>query len=236
MASSTTLQKKIQEFDSELHHLFSLQPKTPWPQPLLDEILQKFEFLKNLLAAEIASHASNPPQYLHHMEQRLIELNHEFWDNFKATLALMSSTDDVNLNPLPRAHTESLLGDDSDGDDDDEDSADDLFTSRVHEEDPERFPQSLVEEKALVEFSGPGLNEERKSLDSLVAEEVKDEKVRVEFERDVKEEQRRVRSVGSICWAMASGVVFGMALMGCVMGRLCCCFHYMEQEGFLPPT
>ena len=234
MASSTTLEKKIQEFESELHHLFSLQLKTPWPQLLLDEILQKFEFLKNLLAAEIASHASNPPHYLQHLEQRLIELNHEFWDNFKVTLALMSTTDDVNLNPLPRAHTESLLGDDSD--DDGEDSADDLFTSRVHEEDPERFPQSSVEEKALVEFSGPGLNEEREYLDSLVVEKAKDEKVRVEFERDVKEEQRRVRSIGSICWAMASGVVLGMALMGCVMGRFCCCFHYMEQGGFPPPT
>lgn len=226
--TNSTLKKKLKELESELNHLYS---KTPWLQHDVEEIVQKFEFLKNLLSAEIASRSSKPPRSLHLMEQRFSELNQEFWDRLHASVLMNVHADDINA--LTCACTDSCL----EGEDDDDE--DDLFTSQpVYEEDPERLSPSLVGEKALVEFSGVLKDDNAlhgEFPDCLVEEKVKEENIRVEFERHVEEEEKRV-GMRSICGAMASGIVLGMALMGYLMGRVCGSFHYVDQGSFLTPT
>lgn len=54
------LQRKLQELESELSQRFSLPATTACSQLLLEDIEQRFAFLKNLLSAEVASHPSKP--------------------------------------------------------------------------------------------------------------------------------------------------------------------------------
>lgn len=220
------LQKKLQELESELHHHVSIPDKNPIPEDVLEAFQNRFLFVKNLLRAEIKSHPSNP-RYLHHIAGRLAELERDFevWDGDKTSAM---NRDD---NASTCACTESCLNDDGE--------ASVELGSPVYEDEPERLSQGdLVEEKALVEFCARPKQEnllQKEVLDSNLYEEKAKEEVSVGFERNVKGEQRRV-GIGSLCGAMASGLVLGMALTGYAMGRLSGCFQYVEPGSFLTPT
>ncbi|KAE8022375.1 hypothetical protein FH972_008178 [Carpinus fangiana] len=208
------LQRKLQGLESELSQRFSLPATTACSQLLLEDIEQRFVFLNNLLSAEVASHPSKP-HHLHHIEQRLAQLEHDFrtWRSFKTSL--LNHEDDGNGSRC--SCTESCLNDDGEA------SA---------EEDTERFSHGLVVgDRALVEFSR-GLNKEKALLQAGCFDSLVEEKA----EQERKGEQRRPVGVGSWCGAMAVGVVLGMALMGFVMVRFSGCFHYADPRSFLTST
>jgi hypothetical protein len=211
------LQRKLQELEFELSQVFSLPATTQCSQPLLEDIRQRFVFVNNLLSAEVASHPSKP-HHLHHIQQRLTELER----NFRACESFKTHVDDDNASRC--SCTESCLNDDGKA------SAD--SGSPVYEEGPKKFSLGFVEEKARVEFSGGILNQENVLqagyFNCLVEEKAKQE--------TKGEEERRV-GVRSLCGAMAIGAVLGMALMCSVMVRFSGCFqYYAEPRSFLIST
>jgi hypothetical protein len=207
------LRKKLQEVESVLSHVFSLPVTTPCSDLLLEEIRQRFVFVKSLLSAEVASHPSKP-HHLQHLSQRLEELERDFraWESFRASGFDRADHD----NASGCSCTESCLNDDGEASGD--------LGSPVYEEEPDRFPEGLIGEKALA-----GLNREN----GMPAARC----FRCSFveTRDMRGEERSVGN-GSLCVAMAMGLVLGMALMGYVMARISGCFHYLQPRSFPTPT
>ncbi|OIV99690.1 hypothetical protein TanjilG_17500 [Lupinus angustifolius] len=80
--SYSTLHAKVHELESIVDELFLLGPDTESHHSLSKDIIkQKLDFIWNLLSAEVASHPSKP-HHLHHISQRLEELDKTFhqWD------------------------------------------------------------------------------------------------------------------------------------------------------------
>ncbi|KAF8413004.1 hypothetical protein HHK36_000976 [Tetracentron sinense] len=75
--------KKLEELEAQLAEAIALPVETTRHLILLEYIDQRFVFLKNLLSAEVKSHPQKP-HHLHHIAQRLTELETVFrdWENF----------------------------------------------------------------------------------------------------------------------------------------------------------
>ncbi|KAF9622214.1 hypothetical protein IFM89_030072 [Coptis chinensis] len=107
------LQKKLEELELELKDAFNFPIETPSHQLLSENLDRRFGFFRSLLAAEMDSHPSKP-HHLHHIDQRLTELETAFqeWDNSK-TLPFTNHIDD---NASTCSCTESCFDDDGDDD------------------------------------------------------------------------------------------------------------------------
>nr|DAD47827.1 TPA_asm: hypothetical protein HUJ06_017764 [Nelumbo nucifera] len=103
--------RKLKELELELNEVVALSAETPCHQLLSEGLRGRFGFLRSLLAAEIKSQPRKP-HHLHHIEQRLAELEAAFldWDNFRTSA----------IHHLDSASTcsctESCLNEDEDGD------------------------------------------------------------------------------------------------------------------------
>lgn len=238
------MQKKLEELESVLKYsVFSLAANSPCSQLVLQDINQKFVFLKNLLSAEIASHPSKP-HHLHHIEHRLARLESDFngWDGRFKTSALNNILDDTASTC---SCTESGLNDDGEASDDGDDDLGSLVLYEEEDDEPAGRLSSglMVENNALVEFRGDMKHEsdqlqDQELYDCPVEEKAKEEiRVEMESEKEVKGEERRV-AIGSLFGAMTTGVVLGMTLiMGYVMGKFSAgCFLSVEPGTFLIPT
>ncbi|CAK9135159.1 unnamed protein product [Ilex paraguariensis] len=131
------LQKKLQELEYELVQVFALPAETPCHQLLSEGIEQRFLFLTNLLSAEIASNPSKP-HHLHHIAQRLTELETAFrdWDDYRISVVNNFETGSIC------SCTQSCLNDDGEvlGD----------LGSPVYDV-PETFYEAVVEEEVAEE-------------------------------------------------------------------------------------
>ncbi|KAF3433141.1 hypothetical protein FNV43_RR24243 [Rhamnella rubrinervis] len=220
------LQKKLQELDSQLVNICSLQADPPITHRLLaQDFEQRLVFLQNLLSAEIASHPTKP-HHLNHMSRRLqyIESTFRDWD----------STGPTALHHVDNASTcsctESCLNDDGEVLSPDDD---DGLGSPVDSQ------GNFLEDRALVEYSMGSV--ENKAVPVLefsrcLVEEVdkgKGERVtRKEFEAG------STRVGGALlCGAVTTGMVLGIALTSLCMLLFSGGFPYaIDADHFLTPT
>ncbi|PIA44340.1 hypothetical protein AQUCO_01700145v1 [Aquilegia coerulea] len=209
------IQKKLEELESELNDVVNLPTETTSHQLLSENINQKFSFLRNLLAAEIESHPSKP-HHLHHMDQRLTELETEFheWDNFRT----FSPTNHIDTASTCSC-TESCLNDDGDEDITDMSVVGGGGGELTVYENPEFVFEDENEKKEEVETSF--------------------EKVQLEDIEGKKECSSGGKLDGFMIWLI---VMFALGFLFVVMAWVkydccsCCYKEEIEMEYFLPPT
>lgn len=137
------LQRKLEDIESELRSVFSLPAsRTPSRQFLSQCVRQRLLFLNNLLSAEFAS-APKRPQHLHHVAQRLANLEAAFhaWDN-EEDEAGHAEDEDVSVCSC----TESCLRDNEGGDDTKEGSAADEWNDFLVTEEGDGLVKGLESE------------------------------------------------------------------------------------------
>ncbi|EOY22899.1 Uncharacterized protein TCM_014933 [Theobroma cacao] len=232
--SFTILQKKLKELESELNQVFALPPETPHHKSFSQDIQQRFLFLKNLLSAEIASRPGKP--YLQHIAQRFLELESAFqdWDSFQA-----SAPDHIEKGSTCSC-TDSCLNDDGE-------AAEGSLELSLADMEEVAEPSA---ELSLAGWDLEGSDEERmvtvpvlENLETARVSEAEserrneEERVWVEAERSMRKEETNRVWFGKYLRTLASGVVLGMVMMGCLMVRLSGCFHYASDYTFrLSPT
>lgn len=204
------LQKKLKELESILYQLLSLPPETPFNHQLYaQDIDQRFEFVRKLLSAEIASHPKKP-YHLQHIARRLTELEAIFkeWDSLKALTVL------DHFEPVSTCSCrESCL--DNEGDEGDAEVSPELGSPGLEE--AQKFYQGLVEEEQV-----HGVEEKEIGADDDEA-----------AEKDVKREDKRICVVGKYVGVMAVGIMLGMAFTGLIMARFSGCFNCVKDSNFL---
>ncbi|CAL0329437.1 unnamed protein product [Lupinus luteus] len=183
------LHAKVHELESIVDELFLLGPDTESHHSLSKDIIkQKLDFIWNLLSAEVASHPSKP-HHLHHISQRLEELDKTFhqWEP-SPTL----SHDHYFDKDSTSSCTDSCFNDDGEAHDD---------------------------EKALVEFNGSEKEIEKvasfvyEDAEEWFEEFDGDREV-VESESDeMKREEIRECALGSKCFAVTLFVAFIMVTL-----------------------
>lgn len=229
--SYSILQKKLQELDSQLVIICSLQADPPIIHQLLaQDFEQRLVFLKNLLSAEIASHPTKP-HHLNHMSHRL--------DYIESTFRDWDTTGPTALHHLDNASscscTESCLNDDGE-----------VLPPDDHDLGSPVNSEGFLGDKALVEYNR-GLVETKEvpalEFSRCLVEEVdkgKDERVMVEIDEKVVRKEFQAGSTrvggGLLCGAVTTGMVLGMALMSLCMVLFSGGFPYAVDAGFLTPT
>lgn len=227
----TILQKKLKELESQLENIFSLPADPPKLHQLLsDDFEQRLVFVKSLLSAEIASHPSKP-HHLTHMSRTLDRIDSAFrhWDATSAA-ALHHHADD---SASTCSCTDSCLNDDGEvvvGDDDGGAMVE--YSNCLFDEEEEENRGDNQEDRVMVmEFSNCLFEKEEEK-----AEKGQGKTVMVEIDGEVVKE-KAAGTAGGPCWALASGVLLGMGLMGLGLVMLSSCgFQFGGDETFLTPT
>ncbi|KAJ0041996.1 hypothetical protein Pint_17222 [Pistacia integerrima] len=228
---SSVLQKRLQKLESELSIVFSLPSQSSQDHLKISEYIQKrFQFLRKLLSAEIASHPKKPYN-LHNITRRLTELETAFtqWENSNS-IALTFHHED--FEPVSTCScSESFVNDDGDASPPEltEKFYEELVEEKVHSMDHESWVNEGRQEEGSGELGWPGFEEAKNFFEGL-----KDEK---DFsEKEVKREKRRGWG-GKYGSVLAAGLVLGTALiLGLAVVSFSSCFRNVKHNSLLMPT
>lgn len=234
---SSVLQKRLQKLESELSTVFSLPPQSSQDHLNISEYIEKrFQFLRKLLSAEIASHPKKPYN-LHNITRRLTELETAFsqWENSNS-IALTFHHED--FEPVSTCScSESFVNDDGDASPPElrEKFYEELVEEKMHSMDHESWLNEDRHEEGSGELGWPDFEEAKNFFEGL-----KDEKE--VSEKEVKREKRRAwpwggkMKYGSVL-VLAAGVVLGTALIvGLGVVSFSSCFHNVKHNSSLMPT
>ncbi|KAF9668222.1 hypothetical protein SADUNF_Sadunf15G0106700 [Salix dunnii] len=241
---TSMLQKKVQELEHELiHKVFSLPAETRLSELYIQDVEQRFYFLRKLLSAETTSSSKRPQYRLQQIDKRLSDLETAFYDRNKNdnTATTRGQIENVSCSA-------SCLDDGGDqtfnetGLCEFEESGN-VFHSLMAEATPLAMTtqdqlENVPSTESCIDDGGHDTSEERGSWEFEEAENA--------FQSVIKEKTPSMETgmvkvcvkkrSGRVFWGMASGVVIGTALMGFLTGISSGSFPYLKQSVCLPPT
>jgi hypothetical protein len=237
---SSMLQKKLQELEHELiNKVFSLPAETQLSELYIQDVEQRFFFLKNLLTAETTSSSKRPQYRLQQIGKRLSDLETAFYDrnNNNRTATTQVQLENVSCSA-------SCL--DGDGDQTSNETglcefeeSGNAFQSLMKEATPLTVTTQDQLDESCLDEDGDQTSEETGSFEFEEAENAFQSSIE-EKTPSMKTEMVKVlvkKRSGRVFWGMASGVVIGMALMGFMTESSSGIFpHLIKHSVCLPPT
>ncbi|KAJ6294490.1 hypothetical protein OIU76_022543 [Salix suchowensis] len=241
---SSMLQKKVQELEHELiHEVFSLPAETRLSELYIQDVEQRFFFLRKLLSAETTSSSKRPQHRLQQIEKRLSDLETAFNDRNKnnKTATTQGQIENVSCSGSclddggDLTFNETVLSE--------FEESGNVFQSLMAEATPLAVTtqdqlQNVPSTESWIDDGGHQTSEERGSWEFEEAENAFQSVIK-EKTPSMETEMVRVpvkKRSGRVFWGLASGVVIGTALMGFLTEILSGSFPHLKQSVCLPPT
>ncbi|KAJ6869602.1 hypothetical protein NC651_034361 [Populus alba x Populus x berolinensis] len=231
---SSMLQKKLRELEHELiNKVFSLPAETQLSELYIQDVEQRFFFLKNLLSAETTSSSKRLQYRLQQIGKRLSDLETTFYErnNNNKTATTQVQLENVSCSA-------SCLDDDGDQTANETglcefEESGNAFQSLMKE----ATPLTVTTQDQLDE-DGDQTSEETGSFEFEEAENAFQSLIE-EKTPSMKTEMVKVlvkKRSGRVFWGMASGVVIAMALVGFMTESSSGIFPHLKHSVCLPPT
>ncbi|KAG6747382.1 hypothetical protein POTOM_049786 [Populus tomentosa] len=241
---SSMLQKKLRELEHELiNKVFSLPAETQLSELYIQDVEQRFFFLKNLLSAETTSSSKRPQYRLQQIGKRLSDLETAFYDrnNNNKTATTQVQLENVSCSA-------SCLDDDGDQTANETglcefEESGNAFQSLMKEATPLTVTTQdqlgiVPSTESCLDEDGDQTSEETGSFEFEEAENAFQSLIE-EKTPSMKTEMVKVlvkKRSGRVFWGMASGVVIAMALVGFMTESSSGIFPHLKHSVCLPPT